>query len=517
MKALTPYSPNLNTPSFFMKSNKLRLLTVFGAALVALTPLRTVRAADNNPPTKMTHQGFLTDFNGLPVGNSGPVNKPIIFRIFDAATGGNRLWAAQQVVTVDKGHYSVLLGEGSQVNSEPFSADLTGVFTGTGASDRFLEITVDGKALMPRLQLLPAPYAMLAKKAMTVESEAPVAGNLIIGNWLWSHLTFNSENAVIDFGNPGSLFIRRNRQTGNMHQYDDLMTIRSDGKVGIGTTTPSAMLTVAGAGDLERVSYRYLNAISDVHGPAANLDIRYSIRASGYIGAAEFNAISDQRIKVIQGRSDGAADLAKLMQIEITDYLYKDEVANGAAPQKKVLGQQVEKVYPQAVHLGTEVVPDIYEKASVRDGWIELATDLKKGERVKLISEKSVKVFDVEAVEPGRFRTAQKPEADKVFVYGREVKDFRLVDYDAIAMLNVSAAQELARQNEVLKKRVSELESRERQVIALQKRVGELEGLERQLAELQKLVRQVAERQTPSPRAALSENGPAAILPVSSR
>src|SRR5205823_6720804 len=38
-----------------------------------------------------------------------------------------------------------------------------------------------------------------------------------------------------------------------------------------------------------------------------------------------------------------------------------------------------------------------------------------------------------------------KPVGDKVFVYGREVKDCRSVDYEAIAMLNVSATQELAR------------------------------------------------------------------------
>ena len=31
----------------------------------------------------------------------------------------------------------------------------------------------------------------------------------------------------------------------------------------------------------------------------------------------------------------------------------------------------------------------------------------------------------------------------KVFVYGKQVNDFRTVDYDAIAMLNVSATQEL--------------------------------------------------------------------------
>ena len=31
----------------------------------------------------------------------------------------------------------------------------------------------------------------------------------------------------------------------------------------------------------------------------------------------------------------------------------------------------------------------------------------------------------------------------EVFVYGREVDDFRTVDYEAISMLNVSATQEL--------------------------------------------------------------------------
>jgi hypothetical protein len=45
----------------------------------------------------------------------------------------------------------------------------------------------------------------------------------------------------------------------------------------------------------------------------------------------------------------------------------------------------------------------------------------------------------------GAFRTEFVPTSEKVFVYGREVNDFRSVDYDAISMLNVSATQELAR------------------------------------------------------------------------
>jgi hypothetical protein len=39
-------------------------------------------------------------------------------------------------------------------------------------------------------------------------------------------------------------------------------------------------------------------------------------------------------------------------------------------------------------------------------------------------------------------------EDELVFVYGREVKDLRTVDYEAISMLNVSATQELARKLE---------------------------------------------------------------------
>src|SRR6185503_7298205 len=79
------------------------------------------------------------------------------------------------------------------------------------------------------------------------------------------------------------------------------------------------------------------------------------------------------------------------------------------------------------------------------DGWVKLATNLKKGERVRLIGEKKEGTHEVLEVVEGRFRTDFVADGDQVLVYGREVKDFRSVDYEAIAMLNVSATQELAR------------------------------------------------------------------------
>ena len=141
------------------------------------------------------------------------------------------------------------------------------------------------------------------------------------------------------------------------------------------------------------------------------------------------------------------------------DYTHRDTELYSTRPEKKVIAQQVEKVFPQAVNRSVNAVPDIYAAALVKDAWLELKTNLKPGERVKLIDEKGGAAYKVLEVKEGKFRADYVPVGDKVFVYGREVKDFRSVDYDAIAMLNVSATQELARK----------LEASETAVKALQK------------------------------------------------
>jgi hypothetical protein len=41
---------------------------------------------------------------------------------------------------------------------------------------------------------------------------------------------------------------------------------------------------------------------------------------------------------------------------------------------------------------------------------------------------------------------------DKIFVYGREVNDFRVVDYEALSMLGISATQALLQRLEQVEK-----------------------------------------------------------------
>jgi microcystin-dependent protein len=134
--------------------------------------------ADGNPPERMTYQGYVVDANGNILGNTntGPKNYDVVFRIWNdqtASAPANRVWTEQQTITVDKGYFSVLLGEGSAYNTEP-NPPLSSVYTNSiDASDRYVEITVLGigpkgsaSTIMPRLRLVTSPYAFLAQNAV---------------------------------------------------------------------------------------------------------------------------------------------------------------------------------------------------------------------------------------------------------------------------------------------------------------------------------------------------------------
>ena len=168
---------------------------------------------------------------------------------------------------------------------------------------------------------------------------------------------------------------------------------------------------------------------------------------------------SDSRIKNIHGVSDASKDLQILQGIQVTDYTHKD-AALGRRVLKKVIAQQVEEVYPRAVKRMRRSIPDIMKKASIdRDGWVQMTTDLQVGERIEFLINDSRDSHEVLETRNGAFRTNFEPFSrarTRLFVYGREVDDFRIVDYDAIAMLNVSATQELHRRLEAKEKLIDE-------------------------------------------------------------
>jgi hypothetical protein len=257
-----------------------------------------------------------------------------------------------------------------------------------------------------------------------------------------------------------------------------LMTMLNNGNVGIGTTSPSrGKLEIVGNGtgsiSVPNGYGRYgannqffTPGFSGTFNPA-------SLYCSNFVVAGSFYAVSDERIKDIIGVSDGIDDLSTLMAIEVIDYTLKDKVSKGTAEYKKVIAQQVESVYPQAVIQTTDTIPDIYVKTDAKGAWVQLETDLKVGERVRLINENDDNVYEVLEVETDRFRTELVTEGEWVFVFGREVDDFRNVDYEALAMLNVSATQQLARQ---IAPNSSELTALKQENLQLKARLTALEA-----------------------------------------
>lgn len=257
--------------------------------------------------------------------------------------------------------------------------------------------------------------------------------------------------------------------------------------VGIGTYSPGVPLEVDN-GYTYDLGGNFYYAFDNTYGIAGSgsHDNTISIRASdGILSELGLYVTSDRRIKKNFVRSNAKDDLDKLNQLQVTDFNYIDTAHYGNTHKKGLIAQEVEKIVPDDITTQTGVVPDIYKGATYKDGWINLATDLKAGDRVKLISGNACKVCDVLEATPDKFRANFEPENDKVFVYGREVKDFRSVDYNSVAVLNISATQELSR-------RLDSLEKREARLAVLEQKAARVDALEQEVAELKKAVAQLA-------------------------
>jgi hypothetical protein len=135
-----------------------------------------------------------------------------------------------------------------------------------------------------------------------------------------------------------------------------------------------------------------------------------------------------------------------------------------------VIAQQVEEVYPQAVRKMTSTIPDIYalaekvvfdEKNKMLTCLLSKSYDIKIGEKIEFVHEKEGKIkAEVIEVSGNSFTVKDwKYPTDKIFVYGREVNDFRSVDYEAISMLGISAIQQLAKEVDELKKQNANLKA----------------------------------------------------------
>ncbi|MDB5268610.1 MAG: hypothetical protein JWP58_1650, partial [Hymenobacter sp.] len=301
---------------------------------------------------------------------------------------------------------------------------------------------------------------------------------------------------------PGDSWIRfagdnKNYLRGTTILADDA----SGGRVGIGTANPSFPLDVQGSVTPGNYAYAFYAANNGAvyTGSTGGNTGPVSIRATGRILATEFNATSDARLKTVLGRSDRAADLGLLNKLRITDYTMRDRVQYGSRRFKKVIAQEVEQVFPQAVNQHTGFLPDVYVNAlkaeAQADSLLVLtlpsAPAAHAGQRLKLITASGEIVATVKAASGATLtvRGARQLAGQPVFVFGLEHDDVRTVDYEALAMLNVSATQELARQLAELKQQNAALRQQQAASQAFQTRAtAETTSLAERLQALESLL-----------------------------
>ena len=158
------------------------------ATLLASLCLLQSSYAANVVPDAISYQGRALTATGALMGAGTPVNRTVIFRIWDHPSNSlfaNLVYSEQQTVTIAEGEFSVLLGTGSATAGTPLTYSettkgrpavvISSAFAGTS---RYLGVTIDdGTAavdneISPRQQMVSGAFAMRAKVAESVDGLA---------------------------------------------------------------------------------------------------------------------------------------------------------------------------------------------------------------------------------------------------------------------------------------------------------------------------------------------------------
>jgi len=298
------------------------------------------------------------------------------------------------------------------------------------------------------------------------------------------NFTFSAKNEQRMFINSeGTIGIMRDLFVGDLEAHPTFKVGYSSGFVGIGTATPGAPLFVNKTIGNDNKKYnqddnKAFDLLLINAGTAYRTDGKFGscsiyaigdiVSKTGFVGA-ESATFSDIRLKKNLKLSSSVQDLDILRQVQVTDYKMIDTIANNRS-YKKVIAQQVQKVYPKAVSSSFGTLPDVFQRAVTvtkqTDSLflLKLAkpTQLKVGDKLELKCAEAgdAIVIVTQLINDRSFIVRTNVELAKqrnIFVYGHPSKDVLTVDYEAISMLNVSATQQLANTIDEQQKQMAEL------------------------------------------------------------
>jgi len=357
---------------------------------------------------------------------------------------------------------------------------------------------------------------------------------------LWENA--NDDHQYYGFGvNGGTL---RYQTQGNHTFYNgdngtsstELMRITSDGRVGIGTSTPAYPLDINGYATYGGNSNAYwwgwtspgntIQSSSNANGTNFSIQTTHGIlinNTSSFIG---YYSISDRRIKEnIRYDSASSECIDIIRTLKPCSYNYINGGENRHQNVYGFIAQDVKPVVPYSVTIKkSDFVPNIYSIADVTyvnggegGGGMIVTCRTRTSDtyhlyelhdasgnalpiidatgnthiRIKLydkLNEEYVVVI-TKIIENGVFVVNNETDndtpvlkaGDEYFLYGQEVDDYHVLNHEALSTIGVCALQEVDRQQQSDKARIAELET-------------EIVYLKQELQEQQTLIKSILER-----------------------
>ena len=199
------------------------------------TPTPMAASAATAVPPMIPYSGTALDTRG----NALTGEDVVTFLIYKSEQGGEPLFAETQTVIRDRsGQYKVQLGA-SLSNGIPIDLFASG-------EARWLEVQIAGEQPQPRVLLVSVPYALKAADAATLgglpASAFALAGSNAVANMTSAGVTPDAASTVTTTGGTANKIAKFSGTNTivNSILYDNGTS------VGIGTTTPTATLTVQG-------------------------------------------------------------------------------------------------------------------------------------------------------------------------------------------------------------------------------------------------------------------------------
>jgi hypothetical protein len=292
--------------------------------------------------------------------------------------------------------------------------------------------------------------------------------------------------ALSGFGTSNYIDFKVN-EGGQSNSPSTRMRIRGDGNVGIGTTSPtSGKLQIQGTAS-KYLSYGFLNVYAST-GQSSGTN-NYSIYANERIACAEFNAFSDSRIKknVVDINDSSALDKIRLLEPKIYNYI--DEQQKGTSNVYGFIAQEVSNVLPYAVTVSEGDIPNILTNSNVSvtsdSNVLELRLDttvegltLSNTSNINITTDNNQYLtVPVLTFSGSNVITIQNNDefsnVTGAYIHGEHIHDFHHLNKDAIWAVSTAALQEVDRQLQAEKTKVSTLET---QVADLLARVTALEN-----------------------------------------